>query len=80
MKQFLDNLACKFMTAKANAKAVAAEKIDDAMTTPMKGATAMEYVLIVSIMAGVIIIAWRLLGNAIEDRMNEVDDEIRQGY
>lgn len=58
-----------------------AEQVNEQLTRPMEGATAMEYVLIVSIMAGVIIIAWRnFLGPAITDRMQGVSDEITHGF
>lgn len=76
MKNKLNELACKLMTKKATTK----EKISEAMCTPMKGATAMEYVLIVSIMAIVIIAAWRLLGDKIIARMEDVGGDIESGY
>lgn len=69
-----------FATSLFNKKATVKDSMQDMLCTPMKGATAMEYVLIVSIMAGVIIIAWRLLGRTMTDRMNEVDGEIRRGF
>lgn len=76
MRKLLDKISAKFSTKKA----LAAEKIEDAMVTPMQGATAMEYVLIVSIMAGVILIAWKtFLGPAIKNRMNGVSSEINNG-
>ena len=72
MKNKLNALACKFLTKKATTK----EKISEVMCTPMKGATAMEYVLIVSIMALVIIASWKLVAGKINDRMNQVANDI----
>ena len=75
MKSKLNALACKFLTKKATTK----EKISEAMCTPMKGATAMEYVLIVSVMAILIIAAWKILGNSIKNRMETVGKTIKNG-
>ena len=77
----LDN---KILELKNKAQMKSAEiegQVKEQMTRPMSGATAMEYVLIVSIMAGVIIIAWRnFLGPAITGRMQGVSDEITHGF
>jgi len=47
------------------------------LTKKCSGATAMEYVLIVSIMAGVIVLVWVFFGDAIQDRMREVAEYIK---
>lgn len=75
----LKNLGDKLIEMQVKAM-LKKKEMKEAVVKRMKGATAMEYVLIISIMAGVILVVWKLFGDAIADRMKTVSDEIAKPW